>query len=49
MIFVLEDILIPGTEPRESLLLKVRVKDNVPLRNTSMTGHNPEKSCVAVR
>jgi len=32
MIFVLEDILIPGTEQRESLLLKVRVKDNDPLR-----------------
>jgi len=32
MIFAPEDILIPGTEQGESLLLKVRVKDNEPLR-----------------
>jgi len=32
MILVPEDILIPGTEQRESLLLKIRVEDNDPLR-----------------
>jgi len=32
MIFAPEDILIPGTEQEESLLLKVRAKDNDLLR-----------------